>query len=370
MGHFSILENMLCMRTNTKKSLILSKNDIQCIVQHYGLNEVIDKIIARIDLAFKNYKSDKTIIPIRSGFHYDQPHTGLIEWMPLLQSGESVMMKIVGYHPSNPGVHALPTIVSTISTYDTKTGQLVGIMDGVLLTALRTGAASAVASKYLARPESSTLGLIGCGAQGITQVHALSRLFPLKKIMIYDTDPMALKTFATRCDPLDLEVEWRISEVKELVQEADILCTATSVEIGRGPLFEDQSTKPWLHINAVGSDFPGKIELPLRLLQRSLVIPDFKAQAVEEGECQSLSNDEIGPDLAELIQNQELYAQAWKKRSIFDSTGWALEDQVTMELFLECASELSLGQEIEIENLSADAKNPYDFLTKAVLVGD
>ena len=101
--------------------------------------------------------------------------------MPIYKKGAEVVIKVVGYHPKNPKNFNLPTILSSISSYDTKTGHLMGIADGVLLTALRTGAASAVASELLAKPESTTLGLIGCGAQSITQLHALSRYSNLKR---------------------------------------------------------------------------------------------------------------------------------------------------------------------------------------------
>ena len=94
--------------------------------------------------------------------------------MPLYNQGEKVLIKVVGYHPSNPSEHNLPTIISTISEYDTKSGHLCALIDGVLPTAIRTGAASAIASEMLANSESLTLGLIGCGAQGR---YATSRSF-------------------------------------------------------------------------------------------------------------------------------------------------------------------------------------------------
>ena len=272
------------------------------------------------------------------------------------------MIKVVGYHPGNPDKYNLPTILSTLSAYDTATGHLLGLMDGVLLTALRTGAASAIASVLLADPASKILGLIGCGAQSVTQLHALSRNFDFEKVLIYDTDQTAMSSFQDRCLALDLELEIAYSTIEEIVTTSDILCTATSVEVGKGPLFSDMETKPSLHINAVGADFPGKVELPLGLLEKSFISPDFREQAVIEGECQQLDREKIGPDLVEVAQNHQQYIHVQKQLSVFDSTGWALEDQVVMELFLEYASSLGLGKEIEIEFMPEDAKNPYHFI--------
>jgi len=350
------------MKLRKDTSLILSGNDVEAIVRHSGMDELMDTLIARLATAIQSFNSDRTIIPVRSGFHYDQPQTGLLEWMPLLNSGDDIMIKVVGYHPANPHTQELPTILSTISAYDTSSGHLLGIVDGVLLTALRTGAASAVASSYLAHPGSSTLGLIGCGAQAITQLHALSRVFHLRKVLIYDVSPPALHSFVSRASVLGLEVDIEPMDIREVVNAADILVTATTVEVGAGPLFENLETKPYLHINAVGSDFPGKIELPLDLLAQSVVCPDFPEQALLEGECQQLEPEQIGPGWVDVIQHSNAYTQLKSQRTVFDSTGWPLEDLMVMRLFLELGHELGLGREIAVELLPEDAKNPYHFL--------
>ena len=350
------------MSIHCDKTLILSSIDVKQIVAHYGLNSLMDTLIERLTIAINTFDPEKTSIPVRSGFNYTKPYTGLVEWMPVYNQGENVLLKLVGYHPANSSEFNLPTIISTISTYNTKTGHLSALMDGVLATAFRTGAASAVASKCMADLESSTLGLIGCGAQSVTQLHALSRVFELKRVLIFDTDSDAISSFANRVSVLDLEIEIAKSNIKEIVETSDILCTATSIDIGAGPLFSELNTKPHLHINAVGSDFPGKVEIPMDFLQQSFVCPDFTEQAVLEGECQRLDKKDIGNDLVGVVKNLDSYKNIQSKRSVFDSTGWALEDNVVMDLFLDCAAELGLGQKLEIENMPKDTKNPYDFV--------
>ncbi len=349
-------------------TLLLSASDVNSLMRKYGIDRLIDDLIFRLIKEFENFNTTDTVIPVRSGFSYNAENVGLIEWMPVYKTNEEVVIKVVGYHPKNPAKFNLPTILSTISSYDTKTGHLKGLVDGVLLTALRTGAASAVATKYLAHPESSILGLIGCGAQSVTQLHAISRLFSIKKILIYDIDVEAVKSFEDRSSLLDLEIEVIQSEIGDILKESDIICTATSLDIGEGPLFEDYITKSNLHINAVGSDFPGKIELPINLLKESFVCPDFNQQAKKEGECQQLSDDEIGADLFTVIQNYESYNHLKDKLTVFDSTGWALEDQVVMDLFLDLAKEFKIGTEVSLENINGDVKNPYHFLYNSVKV--
>jgi len=355
--------------TFNNKTLVLSSSDIEKIVTEVGINEIMDSLINRMIVAFEDYDPKYITIPIRAGFHYNEPQQGLVEWMPLYQHGEQVMIKVVGYHPNNPKQFQLPTIISTISSYDTSTGQLKGIMDGVFLTALRTGAASALGSLYLAKPGSSSLGLIGCGAQAVTQLHAISRVFPLNAVYYYDNDPEVVASFIDRVDMLDLTINFIPSTIEKVVESADILSTATSIDVGEGPLFNNLKTKEHLHINAVGADFPGKTELPLELLRKSFVCPDFLGQALVEGECQQLKDDEIGANIFECVQNSDNFTDKKHQRTVFDSTGLSLEDQVVMDLFLEHASAMNLGQMIEIETISNDAKNPYEFMKKEQVGG-
>ena len=344
------------------ETLILSVNDTRKIVQKVGLNVLMDETIARLIAAFQQFDQNKTIIPPREGFNYQDPHTGLIEWMPLLNQQDRVVIKVVGYHPTNPNTRQLPTILSTVSAYDTASGHLIGLMDGTFLTALRTGAASAVASQLMAAPTSKILGFIGCGAQAVSQLHALSRIFDFEQVLIYDLDPTVSHSFRERVACLNLKgIEIQVTPLKKLVTLADIFCTATSVDIGDGPVFEDGKLKPWIHINAIGSDFPGKIEIPRSLLKRSFVCPDFRTQAVKEGECQQLHSEDIQLELYELLQKQEQYRQIRYQTTVFDSTGWALEDQVAMNIFLDYATELGVGTLVQLESISSDVRNPYDF---------
>src|SRR5688572_31212534 len=189
------------MLANKNKTLVLSSFDIKEILLHHGVDWIMMTLIERLRTAIKNYDSQKLLIPVRSGFHYEKPEPGLIEWMPIYNQedqGGKVLIKVVGYHPSNPGKFNLPTIVSTISEYDTNSGHLCALIDGTLATAIRTGAASAVASKLMAKPTSSILGLIGCGTQAITQLHAISLYLKIERVLFYDIDPNASASFEKR----------------------------------------------------------------------------------------------------------------------------------------------------------------------------
>lgn len=318
-------------------------------------------MIAQLGVRLRRFDPASILVSPRAGFDYRHPEFGLMEWMPICIKGEYTLIKIVGYHPANPVERDLPTILSTLASFDTTTGHLLTLVDGTLTTAIRTGAASALASQVLARPDSEVVGIIGCGAQAVTQAHALSRIFNLRRIIACDTDPSAAETFHERIEFLDLEVQTMpITDVEKLVAASDILCTCTSCKAGNGPVFSAARYRKHLHINAVGSDFPGKTEVPYELLVKSTVFPDFLEQALREGECQQLESGQIGPDLVSMVKHANSYAGFQNELTVFDSTGWAFEDQVALELLSNYARELGVGSEMEIECISRDAKNPYD----------
>lgn len=348
---------------NIKKTThVIESKDVYTILEKEGADNFMDELIDRLTQALHSYNADQTVIPKRSGFHYTFPFTGLVEWMPLHARGEEITVKMVGYHPGNPEMFDVPTILSSVYRFDTKTGHLKAVMDGVLSTALRTGAISAVATKMMAHPSSETLGMIGCGAQAITQIHAISRVIKIKKVLFFDTDADAQNSLVSRLAPLGLDAEFLPKSLKEIVAESDIICTATSIDIGQGPLWKDLPYRPYVHINAVGSDFPGKVEVPLSLLRQSVVIPDFREQAVIEGECQQLTAAEIGPELSAISRQKDQFDFIQNATSVFDSTGWALEDHIVMDLILNKAEKYDLGSQLEVEYFPTDNKNPYEFL--------
>ncbi|MDQ8185699.1 ornithine cyclodeaminase family protein [Pelagicoccus sp. SDUM812002] len=349
------------------QSKILSQKDINSIVSQVGLNELLDELISRLRTAFTELSAKNVQIPTRTGIHYSNPDLGLLEWMPASIDEGQASLKIVGYHPSNPIKRDLPTILSSIGIFDTQTGHLQCLLDGTFATALRTGAMSAIASELMTRSKSSiTLGVIGCGAQAVTQIHSLSRLFEIERIIAYDTNSYASKSLSDRVAFTGIQVE-SVSEsnvVSTLLEKADILCTCTSADPGSGPLFKDFANKPHLHINAVGSDFPTKIELPINLLRRSFVCPDFKEQAMAEGECQKLLEHEISTDITGLLNSRALQQTAKDGLSVFDSTGHAYADYMTGLMFHAFATDMGLGTEIEIESEPPDPIDPYSFLSK------
>ncbi|MGE0728610.1 MAG: ornithine cyclodeaminase family protein [Acidimicrobiia bacterium] len=340
--------------------MVLTARDVAEVVARRGVERVLDELIERLRDALLTFDPYRVVSPVRAGFQYEEPEVGLLEWMPAMELGRVVAVKTVGYHPRNPTRKGLPSVMATTSLYDTATGQLVALVDATLLTALRTGAASAVATEVLAVDGPLHVGVIGCGAQAVTQLHAVSRVRSIERITVLDTDPAVAASFGRRVAFLDRppEVVERDGDLR-LLADVDVLCTCTSVDVGKGPVLRDGPHRPWLHVNAVGADFPGKQELPLAMLERALLCPDLPEQCRVEGESQWVAAESIGPDLATLVQQRARYEDHRGSLTVFDSTGWALEDLVVAELFTDLARELRVGRLVELQLTAADPHDPY-----------
>ena len=341
-------------------SLWLTYRDVAQVVNNLGHDRVMDGLTACLDAAFCD-ASDEWDLSEREGFHYQEPKLGLLEWMPVMRRGERVLLKLVGYHPSNPKDNGIATIQSLMAFFSIRSGVIESVLDGELVTAMRTGAASAVATRLLASPRSDTLGIIGAGAQAVTQVHALGRVLPLREVLVHDIDPETETSLADRLHPILRDgVRVRVVDLRCLLEGSDVLSVATSVAPGEGPVFnETQGLKSGLHINAVGSDFEGKTEIPIEVLRQAYVSPDFLSQAVREGECQQLEAHEIGQTLPELCRSGKQTEHLRDRLTVFDSTGFALEDYVAAEWVVEQAKVLGIGNRVRFSRAGGDPKDPY-----------
>lgn len=341
-------------------TLILGADDMTALLTRVGPDALMDAMIDRLRARYQELDDLEVTARDRDGFRYDKPALGLLEWMPTHEVGGPVVVKMVGYHPTNPVQRLLPSVIATTSMWDTETGHLVAIADSTLMTAIRTGAASALATELLAADGPLTLGVVGLGAQAVTQVHAVSRVRRIERIVAVDVDEQVASTFARRVGFLDVDVEIAPPDrALRIVGEVDVLCTCTSVDIGAGPVVGFVEPRPWLHVNAVGADFPGKTELPVELLERAFVIPDVLSQCCAEGECQQLPTRSIGPDLATLLRTGTADGAPCDRVTVYDSTGWAVQDAVALQLAVDLARRHGLGTDVRLELLTPDPHDPY-----------
>lgn len=347
--------------TTDRTTLVLTHRDICQIVSLVGSDNIMDLMISRLETAFASSRTDSSNTPTRAGFITGHTGNGVLEWMPHHETGRAVTIKTVSYAPDNPSRCGLPTILGTVARLDDRTGRLVALADAALSTALRTGAASAVATRLLAQPGSTVVGLVGAGAQAVTQLHAVSRVLPVREALVFDVREENSRSFRERVAFLGIDV--RVAELAEVEARSDVICTATSVRVGAGPVLTGERLKPTVHINAVGSDLPGKVEIPLAVLKSAFVCPDHTEQAMRDGECQRLSAGDFPHSLPELCASPGLARRFRNGWTVFDSTGFALEDHVALDVFSELADQHRIGMNVPLEAPAQDVFNPYSGLT-------
>jgi len=255
--------------------------------------------------------------------------------------------KIVNVHPQNPK-KKLPSVMAVIVLNDPKTGVPLALMDGTWITAMRTGAASAVATKYLARKNAKTLGVVGAGFQAITQVAAISKVRKLKEIVVYDIKEKAVERLAKILAKEKIKI--KKGSLEEVCQK-DILVTATS---SREPVVKKEWIKPGTHINAIGADAPGKEELDPEILKEAKIVVDCLEQAIHSGEVNVplakgiIKKEDIFGELGEVVSGKKPGRKREDEITVFDSTGLAIQDLYTATLVYREAKRKKIGKEIKI----------------------
>jgi ornithine cyclodeaminase/alanine dehydrogenase-like protein (mu-crystallin family) len=233
---------------------------------------------------------------------------------------------------------------------DVERGTPLGILDSTLITTLRTAAATAVAAKHLAREDSRTMTIIGCGIQGRAHAEALLRVRTITKVFAYDANPAAAARFANvMSQRLGIEVV-AVDTIENAVAESDIVITCTPA---RAPILGIQHRHDGLFIGAVGADNPEKNELTPALLAQSRVVPDILDQAAMMGDLHhaiaagAMTRDDIHGQLADILCSRVPGRRNNDEVFIFDSTGTALQDVATASIALTRAVERNAGVEID-----------------------
>ena len=236
---------------------------------------------------------------------------------------------------------------STTLLFDPHSGRAMALVGANYLTGVRTGAASALASRHLARPDATVLGLVGTGTQSIYQLRASMAVRPLSRVLAWDPDKANLTRFSKAVAELGLAFE--APELPDLAGRSDIIITITP---SRQPLLQRAWIRPGTHINAMGADTAGKQELDPELVQAASIVVDDAEQAITIGECQHawrlglIGRERLGASLGGAI------AGAFARHSpdeitLFDGTGVALQDIAVAVLAFRRAREKGQGFECE-----------------------
>lgn len=309
------------------------------------------EVIEAVEKAFVDFSRGNAQMPAKVYLEFPK-YSGDLRAMPAALGDRYAGVKLVNSHGRNPD-RGLPAVVGTYMLYDQETGMPLCLMGATVLTAMRTAAASAVATRHLARSDAGTVGLIGAGVQAGYQLRAVAEVMGVRQVLVWAPPAGHAKrdevVAAMRTEHPD--VEFVVVDKAVEAAGADVVCTVTS---SRRPLISGSDVTAGTHINAVGADGPGKQELDPSLLGGSIVVVDEMHQAEHGGEInvavsQGLfSTADVAGTLGEVIAGDVPGRSSDEQITIFDSTGLAIQDIAVAILAYERAQEQGAGTAIEL----------------------
>ncbi len=315
-------------------TLILTRKGISGLLS-------MKEIIPEVEQAFRDWTENRGSMPAKSYLIVDE---GDFRAMPASLPG-AAGIKWVNVHTRNPA-KGLPTVMAVIIFNDPATGYPLAILDGTDVTAYRTGATAAIASKYMARPESKTLGVVGEGRQAYTQILAHVELFKFTEIRAYDILPQAVERLSRSLPNLPIKP----ATLPEAVR-CDIVCTVTPA---RAPIVKKEWVLPGTHINAIGADAEGKEELEPGVLNMATVVVDDFRQASHAGEINVpisrglFRAGDVYANLGEIILGHKKGRASADQVTIFDSTGVAIEDVAVASNLYRLAKDRGIGTVVDL----------------------
>jgi ornithine cyclodeaminase/alanine dehydrogenase-like protein (mu-crystallin family) len=316
--------------TSPPPVLILSRSDVQALMDRSDYLEAVEA-------GFRAAAEGKASSPLPMAIEGDggtfHAKAAFFE-----HRRHYVALKLNGNFPGNPA-RGLPTIQGAILLSDGDTGSLLAIMDSIEVTLRRTAAATALAARYLARPQSQSILICGCGDQAMAQYEALKDLFPLVTGFAWDRDLPRAQAFATAATDQSCTFA-AIAELAEDARSADIVVTCTTAH---EPFLGIEHVRPGTFIAAVGADSPEKNEVKPELMAQATVVADVLAQCMVMGEihhafeADMVDRSCVHADIGQLVTGARPGRTNDDEITLFDSTGTALQDVAAAALIYERA---------------------------------
>ena len=314
------------------KSIVLNDSGPIKIITSNDLEGVIsmDDAIKLMSLAFRNFSNKQCYVPPRSVNDIPEKDLTIILKPAYMEAIGRTGIKILSQNEGNRNTN-LPTITGIILLIDTDTGQILALMDGAYITALRTGAASGLASDYLARKDAEILAIFGCGVQGRTQLEAVNSVRNIKRVYVYDIDSVAAENFLKAMrNKFDFEILH--TDDPGHLKEVDIICTSTN---SQSPLFLMNHIKEGVHINAIGSYKPRMQEIDPEIIKNSRLYVDSVESCVRESgdiiipiKGGQISEDHIIGEIGNVVAGNAQGRKSEKDITVFKSVGIAIQDLV------------------------------------------
>lgn len=323
-------------------TLILNQKDVAQVLS-------MKDCIRAVENAFIEFDGGSTIQPLRTNITTEK---GITLIMPAYVGNmKALACKVVTVFKDNPQKFGMPVILGKVLLLDAASGEVICIMDGGYLTAVRTGAASGVATKYLARDEKGmSLGIIGSGVQAKMQIAAIAEVRNIQRVLIYDISKKTAEKFVKELEP-DFDLKFEIKGHADEVLQSDIICTATSSSI---PVFDGKKVRPGTHINGIGSHTPDSRELDSAVIVKSKFVGDSKEACFKEAgdfiiplKTKEITAAHFYAELGTIISGKKDGRISDDEITVFKSNGLAIQDAATAKLVYEKAIQKGIGRSVE-----------------------
>ena len=283
----------------------------------------LEALLPVMERALIDFSAGRVLQPVRSIISVDQ-YSGFMGLMPAVY-GEIMGAKLVNFYPNN-GARGLPTHLAIIALFRSDTGEPLAVMDGRLITELRTAAVSAVATRLLSSPDARRLAILGSGVQARAHIRALSLVRNFDEIRIWSRSPQHAKLLAD-------EIGGIATSAEEAVRDADVVVTVTN---SAEPVLRGKWLKPGVLINAVGAVGPTRRELDDDAMRGAFVVDSREAALKESGDM-LLAGANIYAELGELLAATKPKPET--EITVFKSLGLAVEDLAAAKLVLDAVKE-------------------------------
>ena len=330
------------------KTLLLTGRQVRRLL-------AMEDVLRAVEDAFRHKGLSKVQMPPKIYLFYDK-FDGDLRTMPsYVEDMDVSAVKIVNVHPQNAKLHGMRTVMGLLVLVSPETGAPLAIMDATHITDMRTGAASAIASKYLANKNPKTLSIIGTGNQSRTQMLALITQYgSFDDVRLFDIDHERAMAAARQFKRKYKDVIGSVmaaDTAEEAVTGCDIVVTATS---SRAPVVMNEWIKEGTHINCIGADAPGKQELDSKIIKRARVIIDDWEQACHSGEINvplskgDITRNDIDGEIGEVVARHRKGRRSPKDVTVFCSTGLAVQDSLTAKIVWDHARAKNVGRLVQI----------------------
>ncbi|MBI3980007.1 MAG: ornithine cyclodeaminase family protein [Chloroflexi bacterium] len=325
-------------------TLIISSDELRELL-------TMEDDIAALERAHVEFSRGQVLMPVRSRLAYPERRGGLGMMPAILKDTDTMGIKVQCSFQDNPA-SGLPLIMGLVLLYDPHTGEPLAVMDSAYITAVRTAAASAMATKYLARPDAHVLAILGAGLQGRTHLWAMKTVRPVERVQVYSRTRESCERYKAEMEAKHGLAVAICDTPEQAVRGADLICTTS---VSRTPIVEGKWVQPGAHINGVGSYSLDTREIDSDAVAMAKVVVDSRDAVLKEcGDIMipvqegRITIDHLVGEIGEVIAGAKPGRTSAEEVTIYKSLGVGIQDVATAHMVYHKALKLGMGTQIRM----------------------